>query len=259
MRFLWYAEHQIWLLMAGLSLRQWSPIADSSNLELTLLRCIAWEFLAASNFSWSVLCPSLQLIRSWLIILFSLLRLYVSWRCFEFLESLACMIPQVLRTNLRRKHFPICGLDEYAVFGGTVRFALHLYCWEMRTIHMQDFLISSGAMKVRWSETASVLCREILNPEGVPDLWRIFLGVQNNSKEEMEDVLLRYGIIGVGMMGREHLYNLAAIPGALVVAVADPDPGSREQAVAVASSLQLSRPAPPLQVTNFVPGNHFFL
>jgi hypothetical protein len=38
------------------------------------------------------------------------------------------MIPQVLRTNLRRKHFPICGLDEYAVFGGTVRFALHLYC-----------------------------------------------------------------------------------------------------------------------------------
>jgi predicted dehydrogenase len=64
----------------------------------------------------------------------------------------------------------------------------------------------------------------------------------------MEGVLLRYGIIGVGMMGREHLYNLAAIPGALVVAVADPDPGSREQAVAVASALQLSRPAPPLQV-----------
>jgi hypothetical protein len=64
--------------------------------------------------------------------------------------------------------------------------------------------------------------------------------------------LLRYGIIGVGMMGREHQYNLAAIPGALVVAVADPDPGSRQQAVAVASSLQLSRPAPPLEVTNFI-------
>ncbi|CAK9276465.1 unnamed protein product [Sphagnum jensenii] len=60
--------------------------------------------------------------------------------------------------------------------------------------------------------------------------------------------LLRYGIIGVGMMGREHQYNLAAIPGALVVAVADPDPGSRQQAVAVASALQLSRPAPPLEV-----------
>ncbi len=86
-----------------------------------------------------------------------------------------------------------------------------------------------------------------------------FLRCTNNSKEEMEDVLLRYGIIGVGMMGREHLYNLAAIPGALVVAVADPDPGSREQAVAVASALQLSRPAPPLQVSNFLPANHFFL
>jgi hypothetical protein len=60
--------------------------------------------------------------------------------------------------------------------------------------------------------------------------------------------LLRYGIIGVGMMGREHQYNLAAIAGALVVAVADPDPGSRQQAVAVASALQLSRPAPPLEV-----------
>ncbi|KAH9557744.1 hypothetical protein CY35_07G100500 [Sphagnum magellanicum] len=65
---------------------------------------------------------------------------------------------------------------------------------------------------------------------------------------QAEGSLLRYGIIGVGMMGREHQYNLAAIPGALVVAVADPDPGSRQQAVAVASALQLSRPAPPLEV-----------
>jgi len=68
---------------------------------------------------------------------------------------------------------------------------------------------------------------------------------------QAEGSLLRYGIIGVGMMGREHQYNLAAIPGALVVAVADPDPGSRQQAVAVASALQLSRPAPPLEVTIF--------
>jgi hypothetical protein len=135
------------------------------------------------HFSWSVLCPSLQLIRSWLIILFSLLRLYVSWRCFEFLESLACMIPQILRTSLRRKHFPICTLDEYAVFCETVRFALHLYCWEMRTIQMQEFFISSWAMKVRWSETVSVLCREILNPEGVPDLWRNFWGVLTTVKK----------------------------------------------------------------------------
>jgi hypothetical protein len=36
-------------------------------------------------------------------------------------------VPQILRTSLRRKHFPMCTLDEYAVFCGTVRFALHLY------------------------------------------------------------------------------------------------------------------------------------
>jgi len=60
--------------------------------------------------------------------------------------------------------------------------------------------------------------------------------------------VLKYGIIGVGMMGREHLYNLAALPGAMVVAVADPHPGSREAALAATAGLQSSVPSPPLQV-----------
>jgi predicted dehydrogenase len=35
---------------------------------------------------------------------------------------------------------------------------------------------------------------------------------------------LRYGIIGTGMMGTEHLWNLQALTGATVTAVADPEP-----------------------------------
>ena len=42
---------------------------------------------------------------------------------------------------------------------------------------------------------------------------------------------LRYGIIGAGMMAREHIRNLALIPGSTVTAVADPDPGSRQACV----------------------------
>jgi len=38
--------------------------------------------------------------------------------------------------------------------------------------------------------------------------------------------LLRYGLIGAGMMGGEHMRNLASIPGSRVVALSDPDPGS---------------------------------
>ena len=41
---------------------------------------------------------------------------------------------------------------------------------------------------------------------------------------------LRYGIIGCGSMGREHIENLRAMGGAVVTAVADPTPASREQA-----------------------------
>ncbi|MFM8767923.1 MAG: Gfo/Idh/MocA family protein [Rubrivivax sp.] len=49
--------------------------------------------------------------------------------------------------------------------------------------------------------------------------------------------MLRYGIIGCGSMGREHVMNIQALSpvvgGAVVSAIADPDAGSREQAAAL--------------------------
>ena len=45
---------------------------------------------------------------------------------------------------------------------------------------------------------------------------------------------LRYGIIGSGMMGVEHIENLKYVDGAEVTAIADPNPGSRELAGAIA-------------------------
>ena len=39
---------------------------------------------------------------------------------------------------------------------------------------------------------------------------------------------IRYGVIGTGMMGVEHIENALAVDGAVVTAIADPDPGSRE-------------------------------
>lgn len=41
---------------------------------------------------------------------------------------------------------------------------------------------------------------------------------------------LRYGIIGSGMMGIEHLLNISHVPGATVTAIADPHEGSRDWA-----------------------------
>ncbi|MEM7337905.1 MAG: Gfo/Idh/MocA family oxidoreductase [Actinomycetota bacterium] len=41
---------------------------------------------------------------------------------------------------------------------------------------------------------------------------------------------IRYGIIGSGMMGVEHIRNINALPGGEVVAVSDPDEGSRSVA-----------------------------
>lgn len=43
---------------------------------------------------------------------------------------------------------------------------------------------------------------------------------------------IRYGIIGTGMMGIEHIDNLNAVDGVVITAVSDPDPGSRESGVA---------------------------
>jgi predicted dehydrogenase len=43
---------------------------------------------------------------------------------------------------------------------------------------------------------------------------------------------VRYGLIGAGMMGQEHLKNLALVPGAQVVALVEPDTGMRATALA---------------------------
>jgi myo-inositol 2-dehydrogenase/D-chiro-inositol 1-dehydrogenase len=62
--------------------------------------------------------------------------------------------------------------------------------------------------------------------------------VEESGPREREDVivdeLVRYGIIGAGMMGTEHLWNLQAIPGAVVTAAADPRPEQLEWIVAAA-------------------------
>ena len=44
---------------------------------------------------------------------------------------------------------------------------------------------------------------------------------------------IRYGIIGCGSMGREHIENIKALDGTEIAALADPDPGSREAALAL--------------------------
>ena len=41
---------------------------------------------------------------------------------------------------------------------------------------------------------------------------------------------IRYGLIGSGMMGVEHIQNLALTPGSVVTALADPVSGSLEWA-----------------------------
>jgi myo-inositol 2-dehydrogenase/D-chiro-inositol 1-dehydrogenase len=45
---------------------------------------------------------------------------------------------------------------------------------------------------------------------------------------------IRYGIIGSGMMGQEHIRNIGLIDGARVTAVCDPDDSMRNQAAALA-------------------------
>jgi predicted dehydrogenase len=53
------------------------------------------------------------------------------------------------------------------------------------------------------------------------------------------DAPLRYGIIGTGMMGCEHMRNLALLPGVEVAAIADPHAPSRAWARAAAGSRAL--------------------
>jgi len=47
---------------------------------------------------------------------------------------------------------------------------------------------------------------------------------------------VRYGIIGTGMMGTEHLWNLQHLDGAVVTAVADPNPGMLDWIVEAAGA-----------------------
>jgi len=54
---------------------------------------------------------------------------------------------------------------------------------------------------------------------------------------------VRYGIIGVGLMGLEHLRDLAALPGAVVTAVSDPYEASRIGAVDESTRMGAPRPA----------------
>ena len=51
----------------------------------------------------------------------------------------------------------------------------------------------------------------------------------------MADEPVRYGIIGTGMMGGEHIANLVQMPDAVVVALADPVPSSLEWGAACAA------------------------
>ena len=45
---------------------------------------------------------------------------------------------------------------------------------------------------------------------------------------------LRYGLLGAGMMGREHLRNLALLEDVKVVAICEPNPGMLNKARALA-------------------------
>jgi len=50
----------------------------------------------------------------------------------------------------------------------------------------------------------------------------------------VEEDEIRYGVIGTGMMGVEHIENIQVLDGARITAIADPDPGSREAGLAAA-------------------------
>jgi predicted dehydrogenase len=45
---------------------------------------------------------------------------------------------------------------------------------------------------------------------------------------------VRYGMIGCGMMGQEHLRNIALLPDAEVMAIFEPDAGMRARAAVLA-------------------------
>ncbi|MDE3239584.1 MAG: Gfo/Idh/MocA family oxidoreductase [Paracoccaceae bacterium] len=50
---------------------------------------------------------------------------------------------------------------------------------------------------------------------------------------------VKYGMIGCGMMGQEHLRNIALLPGAEVVAIFEPDAGMRAEAARLAPTARM--------------------
>jgi len=57
---------------------------------------------------------------------------------------------------------------------------------------------------------------------------------------------MRWGIIGCGMMGQEHLRNIALVPGASVAAIHEPDAGMRQAAAGLAPGAALVDNLPAL-------------
>jgi len=57
---------------------------------------------------------------------------------------------------------------------------------------------------------------------------------------------MRWGIIGCGMMGQEHLRNIALVPGASVAAIHEPDAGMRQAAAGLAPGAALIDDLPAL-------------
>ncbi|SDY75764.1 Predicted dehydrogenase [Jannaschia faecimaris] len=54
--------------------------------------------------------------------------------------------------------------------------------------------------------------------------------------------MIRYGLIGAGMMGQEHIRNITLLDGATVAAVMDPDEGMRRAAMTTAGAQGFSDP-----------------
>ena len=67
-------------------------------------------------------------------------------------------------------------------------------------------------------------------------------GAVSGAEPPLNDTV-RYGIIGTGMMGVEHVYNLAVVEGARITAIADTNEQSRENAINAIRdpALQVSR------------------
>ncbi len=58
-------------------------------------------------------------------------------------------------------------------------------------------------------------------------------------KDNADVTVVSYGIIGCGMMGQEHLRNIALLPGARVAAIVEPDAAMAAAAAAIAPAAQL--------------------